>query len=78
MTATICHYPTQIFEKKIRKVIEEESIADSKNVTVDTFSNASNTQIENSNVIFASENIDKLDMLVDSVKIFTINDAEYY
>ena len=58
--------------------MEEESITDANDITVDTFSNASNTQIENSNVIFASENIDKSDMLVDAVKIFTINDSEYY
>ena len=78
MTATICHYPTRILEKKIRKVVEEESIADAKTVTVDTFSHASNTQIENTKVIFASENIDNSDKLVDAVNIFTINDAEYY
>ena len=31
-------------QEEMRKVIEEESISDSNNVTADTFSNASNTQ----------------------------------
>ena len=62
----------------IRKVIKEGSITDANNVTADTFSHASNAQIENSNAIFTGENLDKLDELVDAVHNLTINDAKYY
>ena len=62
----------------IRKVIEDESIADANNVTADTFSHKSNTQRENANVIFTGEKLDKLDDLVDAVNNLTINDAKYY
>ena len=55
-----------------------ESITDSNNVTVDTFSHASNEYRENTNAIFTSEKIEKSYKLVDSVKNLTINDAEYY
>ena len=41
----------------ISKVIEEESISDTNNVTVDTFSHTSNTQRQNANTIFTSENL---------------------
>ena len=51
---------------------------DSNNVTAETFSHASNTQRENVNAIFTSENLDKLDELVDTVNNSTINDAKYY
>ena len=37
-----------------------------------------NTQIENANMIFTSEKIDKSDDLVDTVNNLTINDAKYY
>ena len=62
----------------IRKVVEEEYIIDANNVTVDTFIHASNAQRENSNAIFTSEKLDKLDELVDAVNNLTINDAKYY
>ena len=62
----------------ISKVMEEESIKDDNNATADKFSNTYNAQRERSNTIFRSENIDKLDELVDAVKYLKINDAEYY
>ena len=58
--------------------MEEVSITDANDVTADTFSHASSAQRENSNAIFTSENLEKLDELVDSVKNLTINNAEYY
>ena len=62
----------------MRKFTEKESIADSNNVTVDTFSHMSNTQKENVNMIFTSEKLDKSYELVDAVNNFTINNAKYY
>ena len=58
--------------------MEEELIADAKKFTADTFSHASNTKRENGNAIFTSENIDKSDELVDTVKKLTINNSGYY
>ena len=58
------------------KVIEKES--DANNITADTFSHMSNTQIDNANAIFTSEKLDKPDELADMLKDLTINDAEYY
>ena len=58
--------------------MEEESIMDTNNITADTFSHASSAQRGNSNAIFTSEKLDKLDELVDSVKNLTINNAKYY
>ena len=58
--------------------MEEESISDANNVTMDTFMHTSNTHRENSNAIFTTENIDKLDKLEDSLEDLTINDAKYY
>ena len=65
-------------QEAIRKVIEEESIADDNNVTVDTFVHTSNTQRYNANAIFTSEKLDKSDNLLDAVNDFTINDAKYF
>ena len=62
----------------IHKVIEEESVDDANNDTPDKFSHASNTKRENTNTIFTSEKLDKLDKLVDVVKNLTTKDAEYY
>ena len=62
----------------MRKVMEEESITDTNNVTSDTFSHASSAQRENTNAIFASEKIDKYGKLVDSFNNLKINNAEYY
>ena len=45
---------------------------------MDTFINASNTQIENAIVIFKSDKLDKSEDLVDAVKNLTTNDAKYY
>ena len=71
---------TPLYNKNIReatgKVIKYESIADSINVTTDTISHTSNTQSENTNAIFTSEKLDKLDNLEDSVKDLTINNAK--
>ena len=61
-------------QEAIGKAMEEESIMDANDVTVDTFSRAYNTQRENANAIFTSENLDKSDELLDSVKNFKIND----
>ena len=73
---------TPLFNVKIQEeicnVMEEESIMDANNVTLDTFSHVSNEQSENANAIFISEKQDKLDELVDAVKNLKINDAKYY
>ena len=58
--------------------MEEESIADTNNVTADTYIHTPNTKIENANAIFTSEKLDKLDDLEDALKDLTINDAKYY
>ena len=58
--------------------MEEESILDANNVTADTFSHTSNTQIYNANLVFTSDKIDKSDELEDALKYLTINDAKYY
>ena len=58
--------------------MEEESISDVNNVTMDTFSHTPNTQRENANVIFTSEKLDKSDDLADTLKDLTINDSKYY
>ena len=62
-------------QESIHEVMEEGSITDANNVTADTFSHASNAQIENSNAIFTGENLDKSDEPVDAVHNLTINDA---
>ena len=64
--------------ESIRKFMEDESIADANSVTAETFSHTSNTQIENANVIFTSETLDKSDELVDVGNILTIKDAKYH
>ena len=51
---------------------------DANNVTVDTFSHASNEQRENTNTIFTSDKLDKSDDLLDIVKNLTINVAKYH
>ena len=53
-------------------------MTDSKNVTADAFIHESNTQRENSSVVFTSRKLDKSDELVESVNKLTINDAKYY
>ena len=58
--------------------MNEESISDANNVTADTLSHMSITQIENKNVIFTSEKLDKLDQLADTLKYLAINDDDYY
>ena len=70
--------PNENIWEEISKFVEEESIADANNFTVDTFSHMSNTQRENANEIFTSEKLDKSDELVDAVNNLTINDAIYY
>ena len=57
--------------------MEEESITDANDITVDTFSNASNTQRENASGIFTNEKLDKLDEPVDAIYNLTINDSKY-
>ena len=58
--------------------MEQELTTDANNVTVDTFTRACNAHRENSRTIFTSEDIDKLDELVDAVNKLKINDAKYY
>ena len=60
----------------MQKSIEEKS--DANNITTNTYSHTTNTQRENSNVIFTSENLDKSDKLADTLKHLTINDTEYH
>ena len=45
---------------------------------MDTFSQTSNTQRENENVIFESEKLDESDELADALKYLTINNKRYY
>ena len=59
-----------------KAIAEEESYA--QNVTVDTFSQASNTQRDHANMILTSEKQDKSNDLEETLKDMTINDAEYY
>ena len=54
---------------------EQESIADDNNVTTDAFSHTSSSQRENSNTIFTSEKLEKLDNLVDAINKLKINDT---
>ena len=51
---------------------------DANNVTTDTSSHTSNTQIENTNAIMTSEKLEKSNELTETFKYLTINDAEYY
>ena len=52
-------------------------ITDANNVTADAFSHAFTSQRENSDTIFTSEKLDKLDKLVDTINNLTIIDAIY-
>ena len=56
---------------------EEEEITDANNVTADTFSLASISHREKPNIIFASENIENLDKLVDTVANTTTSNVGY-
>ena len=58
--------------------MEEQSITNAKNDTVDTFSHAYSAQRENYNAIFTSEMLENSDELVDSVNNLTINDPKHY
>ena len=58
--------------------MEEALITDANNVTADTFCHTPNTQRENANIIFTSENLDKLDELADALKYLIIRGAEFY
>ena len=73
---------TPLFNANIREsiheVMEEGSITDANNVTVDIFSHTSSAQRENENAIFTGEKLDKSDELVDAVNNSTINNAKYY
>ena len=66
-----------------RVIAEQESDANyitsySHNLTVDTFSQTSNTQRENKNTILTSEKRYKLDALAETLNGLTVNDAGYY
>ena len=54
---------------------EEEAITDDNNVTAYAFSHASSSNRENSNTIFTTDKLEKLDELVDAIDNLTINDA---
>ena len=56
---------------------EEGKITDDKNVTDDTCSLESSSWKENPNTIFASEKIENLDKLVNTVANMTINNISY-
>ena len=64
-------------QEAMHKLISEEEV-DAHNITVDTFSQKSNTQRDNANTILTREKLDKLDGLVEKLKDLTINDTEYY
>ena len=62
-----------------RVIAKEETVShtitlDAHNVTVDTFSQTSNTQ----RGILTIENLDKLDALAETLKELTINNNGYY
>ena len=62
----------------MRKIMEEESIADANDVTADTLSHISNTQRDDTKAVFPREKLDESDDLLDALNYLTINDAEYY
>ena len=72
------------FKNQYIKVITEEKLdthnitSDEQNVFVDTLSQTSNIQTENTNAVLTSGNIDKLDALAETLKYLKINDVEYY
>ena len=72
---------TPLSNEKIRygmhKFVAEEK-TEAYNVTVDHFSMTPNTQRENENTIFTSENRYKSDALAETLKGLTINYAVYY
>ena len=62
-----------------RVVVEEE--AEAHNVTADNFCQmrvTPNTQGENANAILKSERLNNSDVLAETPKVLTINDAGYY
>ena len=56
---------------------EEKPITDASNVTADTFSHASSSQIENLDATFTCENIEKSDELVNAINNLIMNDDGY-
>ena len=52
--------------------------SDDHNLTVGTFSQAPNTQRDNTNAILKSEKLDKLYALEETLKDLKINNAGYY
>ena len=64
--------------EEIYKAVDKESILDANNVTANTFSHVSNTQIENANKIFTSDKLDKSDDQEEMLKDLKISDAKYY
>ena len=69
--------PNENIRYALHKVFDEEA-SDSHNVTADTFSQTSNTQIDNSNAILKNEKLDKVDALAETLKQLTINNTGYY
>ena len=72
-----------IRDKIHRLIAKEEAVShtitlDAHNVTVDTFSQTSNTQKDNENMILKSDELDRSDAVEKMLKGLTINDAEYY
>ena len=66
-----------IQEEILRVMIEdeEESLMGANNVNFDAFSHASISQRENLDTIFTSENLEKLDELINAINNLIINDA---
>ena len=80
MTTTMRIYTTRILENRFVKFMmedEEESTTDNINVTSDAFSHASSSLRENTDVIFTSDNLDKLNELVEAINNLKINNAGY-
>ena len=68
-----------ILEATFKVIIEdeEESITDANNATSGAFSHISSSQRENSNAIFTSKKLEKLEYLVNAIYSLKINDAGY-
>ena len=57
--------------------MEVESLMDANNITADTFSHVYSSKRENTNMVFTTEELEKLEKLVGAVNNLTINDAKY-
>ena len=57
--------------------MEVESLTDANNITADAFSHVYSSKRENTNMVFTTEELEKLEKLVGAVNNLTINDAKY-